>query len=35
VIRILEERLGCADLEAALTAPLEVKEKQRVPVAAG
>lgn len=28
VMNILEEKLGCADLEAALTAPLETKEKQ-------
>jgi hypothetical protein len=27
VMAILEEKLGCADLEAALTAPVEVKEK--------
>ncbi|MGV0104863.1 hypothetical protein NSTCB13_03558 [Nostoc sp. DSM 114160] len=27
-MNILEEKLGCADLEAALTAPLETKEKQ-------
>lgn len=28
VMNILEEKLGCADLEAALTAPLETKERQ-------
>lgn len=28
VMKILEERLGCADLEEALNAPVEVKEKQ-------
>ncbi|BDI16621.1 radical SAM protein [Nostoc cf. commune SO-36] len=28
VMKILEEKLGCADLEEALTAPLETKEKQ-------
>jgi radical SAM superfamily enzyme YgiQ (UPF0313 family) len=28
VMNILEQKLGCADLEAALTAPLETKEKQ-------
>ncbi len=27
VMKILEERLGCADLEEALTAPVEAKEK--------
>jgi radical SAM superfamily enzyme YgiQ (UPF0313 family) len=35
VMRILEERLGCADLEEALSAPLEVKDFERVPVAVG
>jgi hypothetical protein len=25
---ILEEKLGCADLEEALSAPVEVKDKQ-------
>lgn len=30
VMKILEERLGCADLEEALTAPMEAKEKQLV-----
>jgi radical SAM superfamily enzyme YgiQ (UPF0313 family) len=28
VMKILEERLGCADLEAALTAPVEEKRKE-------
>jgi radical SAM superfamily enzyme YgiQ (UPF0313 family) len=28
VMAILEEKLGCADLEAALTAPVETKDKQ-------
>jgi hypothetical protein len=28
VMAILEEKLGCADLEAALTAPVEIKDKQ-------
>jgi hypothetical protein len=27
-MKILEERLGCAPLEEALTAPLEPKQKQ-------
>ncbi len=30
VMKILEEKLGCAPLEEALTAPIEVKEKQLV-----
>jgi radical SAM superfamily enzyme YgiQ (UPF0313 family) len=30
VMNILEEKLGCADLEAALSAPIETKEKQLV-----
>jgi hypothetical protein len=25
---ILEEKLGCADLEEALSAPVEIKDKQ-------
>ncbi|BAY69923.1 photosystem II high light acclimation radical SAM protein [Anabaena sp. FACHB-709] len=32
VMNILEERLGCADLEAALSAPIETKDKQLVGV---
>ncbi|MFB2967848.1 photosystem II high light acclimation radical SAM protein [Aerosakkonema sp. BLCC-F183] len=32
VMRILEERLGCADLEEALNAPIASKEKQLVSV---
>ncbi|NJR75888.1 MAG: radical SAM protein, partial [Scytonema sp. CRU_2_7] len=32
VMKILEERVGCADLEEALSAPIEVKEKQLVSV---
>jgi hypothetical protein len=27
-MKILEEKLGCADLEAALSAPIETKDKQ-------
>jgi hypothetical protein len=27
-MKILEEKLGCADLAAALSAPMETKEKQ-------
>jgi hypothetical protein len=27
-MKILEERLGCADLEAALSAPIEKTQKQ-------
>lgn len=30
VMKILEERLGCADLEEALTAPIEVKEQKQL-----
>ena len=30
VMRILEQRLGCADLESALNAPIETKQKQLV-----
>ena len=30
VMNILEARLGCAELEVALTAPIEPKEKQLV-----
>lgn len=33
VMRILEERLGCADLESALSAPLVAKTKELVAVA--
>jgi hypothetical protein len=29
-MKILEEKLGCADLEEALAAPLEPKQKQLV-----
>jgi radical SAM superfamily enzyme YgiQ (UPF0313 family) len=32
VMKILEEKLGCADLEEALSAPVETKEKQLVSV---
>ncbi|NMF61896.1 radical SAM protein [Brasilonema octagenarum UFV-E1] len=32
VMKILEERVGCADLEEALCAPLEVKEKKLLAV---
>jgi radical SAM superfamily enzyme YgiQ (UPF0313 family) len=32
VIKILEQRLGCADLEEALTAPIETREKQLIGV---
>lgn len=32
VMKILEEKLGCADLEEALSAPIETKEKQLVSV---
>jgi hypothetical protein len=28
-MNILEEKLGCAELETALSAPIEAKEKQR------
>ncbi len=32
VMKILEQKLGCADLEEALSAPIETKEKQLVSV---
>ncbi|GAB1540068.1 hypothetical protein NUACC21_27370 [Scytonema sp. NUACC21] len=32
VMKILEERFGCADLEEALSAPVETKEKQLVTI---
>ncbi|MEC4815180.1 MAG: radical SAM protein [Scytonema sp. PMC 1069.18] len=32
VMKILEEQLGCADLEEALAAPIETKEKQLVSI---
>jgi hypothetical protein len=31
VMKILEERFGCADLDEALSAPVESKEKLKIP----